>query len=169
MTAHNIDGSGDLVVAISRPRLRTIGRIVVFGLGAMFSFAIGAFLLRELLTHETVTGYRRGLLIALAGFSFLAALFKLLMLVVALKRPFAVLESGIELQGWKIPWEEVVRCRWGRYTPGILNLRTHHGRIFIPISSSQRAGVESALRHSGKRQDVSGQDNRFRSRKAQLD
>jgi hypothetical protein len=153
MTAHDIDGTSDLVVSIPLPRWRTTRRILHVGLVAILFLALGATLLNKLLTQETVTVQRRGLLAALVGFSFVLAFVNLMILRLALKRPFAVLESGIELQGGKIPWEKIDNCHWGRYTGGILNLRTHYGRFFVPVPKSQRAAVEAALRRVGRWQD----------------
>jgi hypothetical protein len=150
MSTDRINRAAATVLSIPRPRLRTAWRIWHYGFGGIIILALGAFLLKQLLSPDSPVGRGRGLLAAAIGLCFLVALVRLIILPFALKRPFAVLETGLEFQGQRIPWDEIDSCQWGRYMSGTLTVRTRQTRVFVQVPSCQHAEVEATLRRVGK-------------------
>jgi hypothetical protein len=145
-----ISGEADLLVSVSRPRWRTIRRVLLFGSVAIFYLAMLFFVLRDLLDARSMTVFQPALLLGLVGLFGFGSLIKVVLIWFSLKLPLEIFKSGIAFQGVKPPWKAVEGCRWGRYTPGTLEVRIRRTRLYFPIPRGQRDTVEASLRDLGK-------------------
>jgi hypothetical protein len=150
MTAPCADRATDLLVSIPRPRWRTIRRTLLFGCGAVFYFLAGLLPLTDLLTNHSATVGRQLLMSGLLALFWLNALIKVVILRFSLNLPLEIFRSGIASQGVKMSWELIQGCRWARYAPGTLEVRTQRTRLYFPIPRDQRTSTEAALRDLGK-------------------
>jgi hypothetical protein len=150
MTGDGINVAHDLLVSVPRPRWPTIRRVLLFGFCAICYLAMLFVVLGDLLNPRSMTVLQRALLLGLVGLFGFNALIKVVLIRFSLKLPLEIFRSGIAFQGVKTSWKEVAECRWGRYTPGILEVLIRRTRICIPIPKDQRATVEASLRDLGK-------------------
>ncbi len=149
-TGGDVIEEGDPLVSVPRPRWRTFTRIIQFGSMSLFFFAMAFVVLGSLKNDSDMSTGHRVLLFALFALFCVDALLHLFLLRLSLKLPLEIFRSGIAFQGMKMSWETDEGCRWARYAPGTLELRTHRSRLYFPISREQRAAVEATLRDLGK-------------------
>ena len=156
MATHELNPTSEIVVATPMSRWRLVRGILTFGLTGVLFAAMAAIALSRLLTDETAGLLRRSSYLVLIAFSILVAVVNLIILGLVWKRPFAIRDAGIELQGTLMPWEDIQSCSWAYYTPFFLTVRTRRARLIVPIPRLHRARVEQALRAFGKWRETAG-------------
>jgi hypothetical protein len=150
---HFDDARGPIVV-VHQPRSRIAGRAIFRICSAIFWCAAGTLYLRESLIDDSSAGLIRVFFALMPGVFFVLAALQLFILIIASKRPFAILRDGIEVAGHALPWERIVACRWNLYSPGTLMIAArseknlvHHS---VPVPQSHQVLVEETLRRFGK-------------------
>ncbi len=150
MISSGLSVTSDLVVSIPRPNWHSILLTLCHGSFALFWLAFGFKILADLSTFKYATPTNRLLSLGLVGVSWLNGMLQVWTLRRILKNPLAILRSGIEVQGVKMPWSKIEYCRWGRYAPSKLEVHADRSRLYFSIPGDQRATVEATLRDLGK-------------------